>query len=188
MTAGSVKVRLQELLGIPAAERVQHIGPKTRAAFARLETEPNGNPWPPAAGIVHVVQASSFADPADVRSFQRCKATGKSDQECFKAGDNGIGCWGDDTTAAAPMCALPPDDMLARFGGKGVETATAIAKARHARVIVEANGRSVVCLLADRMPWRKNVKNGAGIDLNPAAAAALDLRPPFLVTATWAWG
>lgn len=39
-------------------------------------------------------EASSFADPADVRAFERCKAEGKSDQACFRVGDNGIGQFG----------------------------------------------------------------------------------------------
>jgi len=43
---------------------------------------------------IHKVIASSFADPADVRAFKRCKAQGKTDQECFRVGDNGVGCWG----------------------------------------------------------------------------------------------
>lgn len=117
---------------------------------------------------------------ADVAAFQRCKAKGGSDAHCFKYGDNGIGCWGDNTAQEAiPMCALPPDDMIARFG--------TIAKARHARVMVRANGRSAECLLADRMPWKKNIKNGAGIDLNPGAAKRLGLTPPFKVPAEWEW-
>ena len=56
--------------------------------------------------VIHRVHASSFADPADVRRFRACKAAGKSDQECFKVGDNGVGCWGDDTTTAVPMLSL----------------------------------------------------------------------------------
>lgn len=123
---------------------------------------------------IHQVKASSFADPADVAAFRRCKARGKSDQECFKVGDNGVGKWGDDTTGKTPMCALPRDDW--RHLGD---------KARGARVEVVANGKTVVCELRDTMPWKKNIKNGAGIDLNPAAVAALGLRPPILISATW---
>lgn len=122
------------------------------------------------------VLASSFADPADLRAFRRCKAQGKSDRECFKVGDNGIGCWGDDTAADRPMCALPPEDW--RPLGK---------KARGAAVLVEANGRRAACELRDTMPARRNIKNGAGIDLNPAACRALGLTPPVLVPATWRW-
>lgn len=129
------------------------------------------------------VLASSFADLADVRAFQRCKASGKSDKECFKVGDNGIGAWGDVTAQeVTPMCALPPDDVIAKWG-------VMTSKVRHKRVRVRlaSSGREAVCLLGDRMPWKKNIKNGAGIDLNPAAAKALGLRPPFMVPAEWEW-
>ncbi len=127
------------------------------------------------------VLASSFADLADLRAYERCKAQGKPDRECFKVGDNGIGCWGDRTAQEEiPMCALPPEDMIARFGS--------VKAAKHARVRVTANGREVLCLLADRMPAKANITNGAGIDLNPAAAKQLALQPPFLVRARWEWG
>jgi hypothetical protein len=60
-------------------------------------------------------------------------------------------------------------------------------KAKNARVRVRANGHEVICTLADRMPWKKNIKNGCGIDLNPAASKALGLQPPFKVQAEWEW-
>jgi len=123
---------------------------------------------------IHHVKASSFADPADVRAFKRCKARGKTDQQCFRVGDNGIGCWGDDTTAPRPMCALPRDDWK-HLG----------AAARGAQVEVTANGLTVICELRDTMPWKRNIKNGAGIDLNPEACAELGLTPPVMVRATW---
>ncbi|HPA20742.1 MAG TPA: hypothetical protein PLU30_23545 [Verrucomicrobiae bacterium] len=138
----------------------------------------------------HPVWASSFADPKDVAAFRRCKAQrshrtkdGKlvihTDDYCFGLGDNGVGCWGDDTTGSDPMCALPPEDMTERWGSPKA--------ARHRLVIVTANGRTVVCTLADRMPARRNIRNGCGIDLNPAACAALGLVPPIRVRATWRW-
>jgi hypothetical protein len=77
------------------------------------------------------------------------------------------------------MCALPPDDMIAKFGS--------IAKAKHARVNVTIGQASVICFLADRMPWKKNMKNGCGIDLNPAALKALGLKSPIKKPATWNW-
>lgn len=126
------------------------------------------------------VLASSFADLADVRAFERCKAQGKSDRECFKVGDNGIGCWGDRTAQEdVPMCALPPEDIIAHCG--------TLKAGRGKPVQVSANGATVLCLLSDRMPAKKNITNGAGIDLNPAAAKALGLKPPFLVKAEWVW-
>lgn len=145
-------------------------GPKTQGALDALLT-------PPGVPGVHHVKASSFADSADVVAFRRCKAQGKSDQECFKVGDNGVGKWGDDTTAGRPMCALPPEDWKP-LGDK----------ARGAKVLVKlANGCEAVCELRDTMPARANIKNGAGIDLNPAACARLGLRPPVMVAVTWQW-
>ncbi len=122
------------------------------------------------------VQASSFADPTDVRAFDACKAAGKSDAECFKVGDNGIGCWGDHTAQThTAMCALPPETIEAKWGN--------VEAGKHKRVWV----RVVNCLLADRMPHLDHIKNGAGIDLNPAAADALGLKPPFLREVSWEW-
>ena len=124
--------------------------------------------------------ASSFADPADIRAFRRCKANGGSDQDCFKVGDNGIGCWGDDVSeGTGPSCALPPDDMIEKFGS--------IAAAKHAKVSVTANAQTVLCVLKDRMPWKKNITNKAIIDLNPDAVVAVGLKPPIMVPATWEW-
>jgi len=37
------------------------------------------------------------------------------------------------------------------------------------------------------MPWKKNIHNGAGIDLNPDAVRALGLEPPIMVPAKWEW-
>lgn len=128
------------------------------------------------------VTASSFADPADVRRFLAAKQAGKSDKEAFAVGDNGIGCFGHFTAQLTePMCALPPDDMIAKFGS--------VKAAKGARVLVESreNGRHVVCILADRMPWKKNIKNGCGIDLNPAACKALKLKPPVRHPVKWTW-
>lgn len=126
-------------------------------------------------------KASSFADPADIAAFRRCKRQGKSDKECFKVGDNGIGCWGDDTTANVPMCALPPEVMVEKFGR--------LDKARGKIVVVTVRGRSVRCVVADRMPPMNSPyrKNRAGIDLNEAACKALGLTPPIMVPCEWKW-
>jgi hypothetical protein len=132
--------------------------------------------WPE---IEHHVFASSFADPDDVRRFRRCKDQGKSDEECFKVGDNGIGFFGDDCTGPTPMCALPPEDLEERWGS--------IAAARHRQVEVSCNGRIKILILADLMPHRANITNGAGIDLSPAAVDALGLRPPVMIRAAWRW-
>jgi len=124
--------------------------------------------------------ASDFASLADLRAFQACKAKGKSDAACFKVGDNGVGCWGHVTAQEhTPMCALPPEDMIAQFGS--------VAKAKLALVRVTTNGRSVNCVLADRMPKKANITNGCGIDLNPAALKKLGLTSPIKITCEWQW-
>jgi hypothetical protein len=132
------------------------------------------------------VLASSFADPADVVRFRRCKERGGSDQDCFKVGDNGEGWWGDDTTNWEPQCALPPETMIDEWGS--------VDAAHRKKVKVECsttdeNGNycnhSVVCFVTDRMPHLAHITNGARIDLNPAACAALGLEPPVMHRVIW---
>ena len=60
----------------------------------------------------HIVKASSFADPVDVVAFKKCLKSGRSEVQCFALGDNGIGLWGDDTTVATPICALPRKSVV----------------------------------------------------------------------------
>jgi hypothetical protein len=118
--------------------------------------------------------ASSFADPADMAAFQKCKAQGKTDQQCFKAGDNGIGQFGKVTAQEhTPMVAVYADDMKARWGS--------VNAAAHRPVTVMINGRKVEATVEDRL----GVKGR--IDLNPAAAKALGLTPPFLAPCFWNW-
>ena len=126
------------------------------------------------------VIASDFASLADLAGYKRAKARGLSDTQAFRYGDNGIGCWGAITSQEhTPMCALPPDDMIAKFGST--------TKAKNAKVKVTVGKLSVVCVLADRMPWKKNIRNGCGIDLNPAALNALRLKTPVRISANWEW-
>lgn len=128
----------------------------------------------------HVGKASSFADPADIIAFRKCKERGGSDQDCFKVGDNGIGKWDDSTLeGSGPSCAIPPDDMNARWGS--------IDAAKHKPVEVVANGKTVVAITKDTMPWKKNITNGAIIDLNPDACRELGLEPPIMVNCEWRW-
>ena len=129
---------------------------------------------------VNVVTASSFADPVDVVAFNKCLKSGKLAKQCFAVGDNGIGLWGDDTTTAKPICALPPDDWLAKWK-KGVI-------ARGKKIEISFNDKKVICELRDTMPTKANITNGAGIDLNPGAARALGLKPPFMqLNVGWRW-
>lgn len=107
----------------------------------------------------------------------RCKASGKSDRACFAVGDNGIGKWGHVTAQdKEPMCALPR------------EVWQAAKKTGGARVQVRYRGVTVDGILGDTMPALPNIKNGAGIDLNPAFARQLGLKTPFLVGGVeWRW-
>ncbi len=130
--------------------------------------------------MVHNARASSFADPADVRAFKRCKAAGHSDKYCFGYGDNGVGYWGDDTSeGSGPSCALTPDDMRETWGS--------VANAHLKEVEVTIGEASVICQVKDTMPPRayQLAHNGAGIDLNVDAVRALGLEPPLMENATW---
>jgi hypothetical protein len=118
--------------------------------------------------------ASSFADPADIRAFERCKAQGKSDLACFAVGDNGIGQFGKITAQEhTPMIAVHRNAMVAKWG--------TVAGAAHKAVRVSANGRIIRATVEDRIsaPGR--------IDLNPACAKLLGLNPPFTVPCSWEW-
>jgi len=132
-------------------------------------------------GVFVYGKASSFADPADIKAFIRCKKMGGTDRECFKVGDNGVGCWGDDTNVDVPMCAVSASHMQKKTGSTAINP----KQARGLQIIVFANGGNVICELRDRLP--NNSPNGAVIDLNPSAAKVLGLKPPFLVDAKWAW-
>src|SRR5947207_12121824 len=71
-------------------------GKVSQSALDNLVNSPAQAPRSPysASVVVYSAKASSFADPADVAAFKRCKERGGSDQDCFKVGDNGIGAWG----------------------------------------------------------------------------------------------
>lgn len=119
------------------------------------------------------VFASDFASLADLRAFQAAKKKGLSDKQAFAVGDNGVGCWGDLTAQEhTPMCALPPETMEAWYGS--------VAKAKHQRVkVILPTGGWCLCIVADIMPHLANIKNGCGIDLNPAALKELGLKSPL---------
>lgn len=128
----------------------------------------------------HSVIASVFADLADLDAFHKCKALGGSDEHCFNLGDNGIGCWGDSTgQEVTAMCALPPEDMIEKWGST--------LAAKHKGVSVTYKEHTVICKLADRMPHKKNIRNGAGIDLNPAAVSQLRIPKGAMVRVIWKW-
>ena len=159
-------------------------GEKSQAALSSIiaasQSPASASESPALSGTAEIYKgkASSFADPADIKAFKRCKAEGKTDQECFKVGDNGIGAFGDSTVeGTGPCCAIPGSKMIARWGSKDA--------ARFKEISVSANGKSAVVKVKDRLP--ENSPNGAIIDLNPDAGALLGLTPPFLVPCTWSW-
>lgn len=120
--------------------------------------------------------ATNFADEADLRAFKRCKALGYSDLVCFRTGDNGVGKWGHNTAQNhTPMCALPRE-VWQRAGKKG-----------GAKVSVTYRGRTVRGILGDTMPSLSNIKNSAGIDLNPAFCRLLGIKTPARVRVEWNW-
>ena len=126
---------------------------------------------PPAlkpSGPTRQVKASIFAGPTDVRKFREAKAKGWTDEQAFKVGDNGVGCWGDNTAGPIPMVALPPEVMEKQWG--------AVKAARHRNVRVVYNGESCNAIVADRMPHEENITNGCRIDLNWALAQALGIQ------------
>jgi hypothetical protein len=124
--------------------------------------------------------ASTFADLGDLHAFEKAKQAGMSDAQAFKYGDNGIGCWGDQTAQMqTAMCAVTPEDMLDKWGS--------IAEAKHKKILITYHGKSVIAILADTMPHKSHIKNGAGIDLNPACVAALELPNGGMVPVEWSW-
>ncbi len=152
---------IQEILGV---DPDGIWGPKSQAAIEALLDSHDGEEW-------HKTIATSFADPADIRAFIKCKATGQTDLQCFRVGDNGIGLWGDSTVeGTGPCCALPASAWHEYY-----------STARKKKVIVEVGGKTAVCELKDTSGSR-NV-----IDLNPDACALLGLTPPVKAPAKWRW-
>lgn len=121
-----------------------------------------------AAGSTRQVKASIFAGPTDVRKFREAKAKGWTDEQAFRVGDNGVGCYGDDTAGAIPMVALPPEIMVNQWGS--------VKQAKHRAVRVVYNGTACQAIVADRMPHLENITNGCRIDLNWALAQALGIK------------
>ena len=162
----SAIVKIQELLGV---EPDGIWGPKSQGALDSL-IHGSVDGW-------HNVIGSSFADPADVRAFDKCKAAGGSDNYCFGRGDNAIGCWQDSTReGTGPSVALPPEDWE-QFE----------PNARGKKVEVRYSDKIVVAQLKDTMPHKANIKNGAGIDMNPDTCKALGLMPPVMTKVSWRW-
>lgn len=129
-----------------------------------------------------MVTATSFADRTDLALYHRLINEGETPAQARRLADNGVGKWGDDTTSTTiPMCALPRDDWVAKWGSGN--------QARGKTIRVAYKDKVIVCELRDTLPAKKNIKNGVGIDLNPAAVMALGLKPPIKVkNVKWEWG
>lgn len=183
MNADDARKAIQGILLV--AEDGQ-IGLRTIRALTLLTSLPDDSAWPPGTITApddagwNQVKASSFADPADVSAFRRCKADGGTDMHCFSVGDNGIGFTGLDCSAGSgPACALPPEDWMAKWGSS--------ANAAGKPVRVRINDIEVVMPMKDTMPHKVNIHNGAGIDLSPDAVEALGQHPPLMIAAEWQW-
>lgn len=158
----STVVRIQQVLGVTDDGLW---GPVSQAALNKALAD--NFPW-------FAATASSFADPADVDSFRKCKLTGKSDQACFKVGDNGVGQFGEVTAQEKDaMVAIHREDMIAKWGS--------VNAAAHREVRVTVGTKTINALVEDRLGVTGR------IDLNPACAKKLGLKPPFLVKCTWSW-
>lgn len=119
-------------------------------------------------------EASSFADPADLRSFKRCKATGKTDLQCFAVGDNGVGECGVITSQEhTPYVAVHKDFMISRWGSKSA------AWLREVEVV--ANGVTFRAKVGDRISAKGR------IDLNPACLKLINKPAPLKTAAKWRW-
>jgi len=122
----------------------------------------------------HQFLASTFADPDDVIAFRRCKDRGGSDQECFLIGDNGIGCWGDDTTSTHEhLVALHHDVIVAKWGS--------LANGKHRLIQLVRENRVCLARLGDRCGIIDR------IDLNPACQKTLDVPAGALLPVRWRW-
>lgn len=175
MNALDARKQIQQILG---TQEDGIFGPNTQAAYDLLSGMNDTDLWPAQSfnSTEHTVKATSFADPADVAAFRRCKDQGGTDQHCFSVGDNGVGKWGDSCVAGTgPACALPPEDW------------SQVPNPRKKLVTVKYGEKSVVCELRDTMPHKANIKNGAGIDLNPDACEALGISIPADARVSWAW-
>lgn len=141
----------------------------------------NSNPW-------IVGKASSYGDAEDTRRYRarvravlaQGKTKAQAEAEGRKVGDPGVGWMNNDITVlSTPWVAVPRDDWQAKYATK--------RRAHKCLVEVEIAGQRKLCVLGDTMPWRRNIRNGAVIDLAPGASALWGLKAPHLVPVRWRW-
>ena len=112
------------------------------------------------------LRATSFADAADLRAYNRALQSGRTGRQALEVGDNGIGAWGKSTVAGTGPCvALSP-----HFSGF-----------RPGRILRVTFGEKFVdCDVRDIGPEEV-------VDLNPDACAELGLKPPVSTFVDVAW-
>jgi hypothetical protein len=116
---------------------------------------------------------TSFADPADLRAYNRSVWNGATPREALNYGDNGLGAWQLSTCAdTGPCVALPADIVLSGTGSRNRQPR------RLVRVFFE--DKFVDCQVRDLSP------HGI-IDLNPDACKALGLKVPLKTSLNWDW-
>lgn len=172
--------RRKAIQGILEVDQDGIRGPKTNAAWEAL--------WIDGDNEKHPVIASSFADAGDIAAFWRWfhiyKELGHSDaaatRMAFRKGDNAIGYYETSTaTGTGPCCALPPDDIIEKWGS--------LAAGKFKNVWVSRGDYESLCVLKDIMPPRNKITTRARIDLNPDAGDQLHLHPPFMAPVVWWW-
>jgi len=124
--------------------------------------------------------ATSFADPADIERYLAAKAAGKTEQEALDVGDNGIGCWGDNTKqGSGARSSLPAHVIIARWGY--------MKNGRGRLIRVFLGEKWIDTILSDEGPGPKEEAEGHGLDLNFDAWAALGITVPAEQQVQWDW-
>ena len=161
--SAAVKKRIQAMLQV---KQDGDWGPVSQGAL---------NAWCETCGSAWIeCEASSFADPADIRAFKKCKATGKSDVKCFAVGDNGVGESGVITAQEhTPYVAIHHAFLVSRWGSRHA------AWLREVEVI--ANNVRFVAKVGDRISAKGR------IDLNPACLRLIYKPAPLKIAAKWRW-
>lgn len=116
--------------------------------------------------------ATSFADPADLRGYNRALWDNKTVHDGLLVGDNGLGAWSQSTVSGTGPCVALPRDIVLE--------ATGSTKLPKRLVRVFFGEKSVDCQVRDIAP------HGI-IDLNPDACKELGLVPPVKVMVDWIW-
>jgi hypothetical protein len=181
----SAITKIQEILGV-TPDGIW--GPKTQASLDALIKAYKDQSEAPVPGTYtgrKKAQASSFADPADLAAFAKCKREGgyrsngvwhegSSDNHCFEVGDNGIGAWGDHTVeGSGPCVAMRASELIAKWGSTG-------------------NGRNKIVRIfykdkTAEFPVKDLLGTPGRVDLNPDACAVLGLKPPVMANIEWEW-